>query len=166
MAKKMTISAVNSAAKKTYVMKEHYLTDVNGEEWSVAVDEKMNPVHVPKMSQDILVTLAKLHDEGELENFNSEYVLLYPMILKYYTDLKITEKETAAETVNSYINMLDSLIGLGLLEQIMSCFEKEALTKAMEQLNKVALEMADAVVAGAKEYAEKLQEEENTEVVE
>ena len=52
MAKKMTVAAINSAAKKTYTMREHNLTDVNGEIWSIAIDEKMNPVHIPKMCQD------------------------------------------------------------------------------------------------------------------
>lgn len=167
MAKKMTVAAINSAAKKTYTMREHNLTDVNGEIWSIAIDEKMNPVHIPKMCQDILVLVAKLHDEGALEDFNSEQLLIYQMIFKYYTDLKITDKETAVETINSYINMMNSLLSLGLVEPIMNCFDKDAMAKTMEEMNKVALDMADAIVVGAKEYMEKAEaEKENIEVVE
>ena len=41
------------------------------------------------------------------------------------------------------------------------------MAKAMEEMNKVALDMADAIVVGAKEYMEKAEaEKENVEVVE
>ena len=109
MAKKLTVNAVNSAAKK--VMKEHHLTDVNGEVWTVTVDEQMNPAYVTNMAQDILVLMAKLKDENAIDDFDFEKnynILLYPMILRYYTDLEITDKKTAVETINSYVNLMEN----------------------------------------------------------
>ena len=147
MAKKLTVSAVNSAAKK--VMREHHLTDVNGEIWTVAVDEKMNPAYAANMAQDILILMAKLKDEKAEDQFDFEHnynVLLFPMIFKYFTDLEITEKKTAVETINAYINMLESLVKLQLLDKLMECFDKDSMQNTIQKFGEVAIEMSNMVV--------------------
>ena len=160
MAKKLTVNAVNSAAKK--VMKERHLTDVNGEVWTVTVDEQMNPAYVANIAQDILVLMAKLKDENAIDDFDFEKnynILLYPMILRYYTDLEITDKKTAVETINSYVNLMENLIRLGLVEQLMNCFDAEAMQKMMEKFGEVVIQMSEYVTAAIKEQAEKLEAE-------
>lgn len=149
MAKKLTVNAVNSAAKNTYKMKKHHLTDINGEVWDVVVDEKMNPVKINDVARDILVLVAKLQDEGALEEFDLEnqYIaLLYPMIIRHYTDLDITDKNTAVETINSYVNLMNNLISLGLLEQLIGCFDEEALANVFNGFKESTEKMTEHII--------------------
>jgi hypothetical protein len=162
MAKKLTANAVNSAAKKTYKMTKCHLTDINGEVWDVIVDTKMNPVKANEMAKDILIMCVKMHDEGVLEEFNidEQYpVLLYPMIMRHFTDLEITDKESATETLNSYVNLLENLISLGLLEQLMGCFEEDGMKNAMETFKEASVKMSDHVIVEAMKIAKQAEEQ-------
>lgn len=155
MSKKLNASGVNSAVKKTYEMKEFHLTDVNGEVWDVLVDYKMNPINLPKIAQEILVLMAKMKDEKLLENFQGYEVLVYTMFLKYYTDLKITEKKTAIETIGFYTDLLTNLISLNLFAPLIECFDKKTLSERIDSFNSMITEMSDKVLEEVKKQSEK-----------
>jgi len=139
MSKKITAAAVSSAAKKTYELKTHHLTDINGEIWDIAIDEKMSPVKAADVARNIMTLTIKLIDEGidKARLLDNYQVMLYGELLNQFTDIGITEKKTATGTYENYIKLFDSLINLNLLEQIFDKFDNAALQRTVDSVGKI-----------------------------
>lgn len=148
MGKKLSATAVNSAAKKAYALKEFHLEDVMGEVWDVEIDTRMNPNYVVDMAQNIITLTALLSQEGEVDNFDLEkhWTLLYFIeVLRYYTSVEIKPKKTATETLSAYINLMNNLNSLGLVEKITNCFDEDARQNTFKVFSEVLVEMSGFV---------------------
>ena len=145
MAKKITAAAVSSAAKKVYELKTYHLTDINGEIWDIAIDEKMAPVKAADAAKNIMTMTINLIDEGieKTKLLDNYQIMLYGEILNQFTDTSITKKKTAIETYENYIKMFDGLINLNLLEQIIEKFDKEALQRTTKTIAQIINDFND-----------------------
>jgi len=155
MSKKLTASAINSAAKKAYSMKEFHLTDNQGEIWDVDIDVYMNPVHVVDMVQNIISLSAKMSDENISDVFDLEahWTLLYFIeILKHYTSLDIKEKESAEKTLTAYATLFNSLGSLDLLDAIRECFDKERWELILNKFRYTLAEMSEFISEETQRY--------------
>ena len=166
----MTVSAVNSNAKKNYPMKKFHLTDNQGETWEIDIDHKMNPAKVEHMVKDTIVTIAKIIEDGLQEKFdlkNNWTLLFYIEILKKYTSLEIKNFETAEKSISAYVNLANSLMALDLDRKILECFDEKARERTTEEFLKGITEMSNIVSEATKQYVgEQLQEISQTEEVE
>lgn len=147
MSKKLNASAVSSAVKKNYQVKQFHLEDNQGEIWDVDVDVKMNPVYVFDMVSDFVHLVAKAADE-KFEDFDFEKywsVLYFVEVLKYYTSVDIKEKDTASKTLLSYVKLVNDLDALGLLDKISECFEENARQNTAEQFASQTIKMSELI---------------------
>lgn len=169
MGKKLSASAVNSAAKKAFSLKQFHLEDNQGEIWDVDVDVYMNPDKVINMVRNVIMFSTKMAEENIAETFDfkNHWILLYFIeLLKNYTSLEIKEKETAEKTLSAYITLFESFGNLGLIEKITECFDENARRVTLERFSKKLIEMSDFVLEETKKKVEELEAEVDTEEAE
>lgn len=147
MAKKLTQKNFEKSLEKKYKSKVFHLEDSTGELWDITVDYEMNPAKVPYASQELLVLVGKLVDENvdisELDSATLGQTLTFYVIFKYFTDLEFKEFDTAEETITSCAEFLTLLVTMGLIDQIIGCFNQQRLHDVSAQIVDIFKDMAN-----------------------
>lgn len=133
MAKKMKANDIVNSARKEYGLKKIIVTSIDGEEYEIEIQEKLNDSKVARLVTD-LVERSDYCDKNNIE-FNI-INNIYFLLIKYFTNIKFTNSKDLKKQYSNELEFIDGLLDLNLFEQIVSYFDKDSLQRVQNMLEK------------------------------
>ena len=133
MAKKMKANDIVNSARKEYSSKKIIVTSIDGEEYEIEIQEKINDSKVAKLVAD-LVERSEYCDKNNIE-FNI-INNIYFLLIKYFTDIKFTNSKDLKKQYTNELAFIEGLLDLNLFEQIVSYFDKDSLQRVQNMFEK------------------------------
>ncbi len=70
---------------------------------------------------------------------------IYALLLKRFTDIKFNKSKDIVKQINHEVELVRSLVDLGLLEQILNSFDKDSINKLEEIFDKYPKQMGTVI---------------------
>ena len=157
--KKLNLNAIKNASQKQFTTKT-ITVPVDGQEYEVIIDQIFKLTKIEKMVMDFL----KSEKVKELEEIDESVKIAYFMflILKEFTNVDIPNNLKFEEE----INLINSLIDLGIWEEIFKYIPEEQITKVNEFMQKFNLNLNKVIEEMGNEGKSESESEEVTDIVE
>ena len=125
---KLTVKAIKNAQKKEFIQKK-VTVEIDGKEYDIMVDQKFSMSKIQAMA---IEGMEKFKRFKELPDVIQLGYFSY-LMLKHFTDLDLKD----AKSFEDDIQMMDSLLDLGVYEKVMPEFPEEEINKINKYMNDV-----------------------------
>lgn len=142
MAKKMKANDIVNSAKREYSSTKITVVSVDGEEYEVEIQEKLNDSKVSQLVYD-LVNRSEFCDKNNIE-FNIVNNI-YFLLIKYFTNIKFVNSKDLKKQYSNELAFIDGLLDLDLFEQIVSHFDKDSLYRVQNMFEKYSKTLSPVI---------------------
>lgn len=142
MTKKMKANDIVNSARREYSSTKITVVAVDGEEYEIEVQEKLNDTKVSKLVLD-LVERSEFCDKNNIE-FNIVNNI-YFLLIKYFTNIKFVNSKDLKKQYSNELAFIDGLLDLDLFEQIVSHFDKDSLYRVQNMFEKYSKTLKPAI---------------------
>ena len=123
------IDIINKS-KQEFTKKSVTVKSNTGDEFEILIQEKMNETALSEIVAELVVRSEEFNKLG----LEFDMILnIYALLLKQFTDIKFNKSKDIVRQINHEVELVRSLVDLGLLEQILNSFDKDSINK-LEQL--------------------------------
>lgn len=132
--KKMNFNNVLALQEKTFKKKEITIS-AQGEEFKVIIDQKFKETELTELIGE-LVERSDYAKKMNLEFNILGHIMI--LVIKHFTDIQFpnVKKGNIKKEFENEVRMLNALIDLGILQDIISNFDKEEMDKINESFKK------------------------------
>jgi hypothetical protein len=139
MAKKMKANDIINSAKKEYSFKKITVTSIDGEEYEVQIQEKLNETKLANLVSE----LTTRSEECKKIGLEFDMILnIYVLIIKYFTNIKFNNNKVFSKQIEQEMEFLKALIDMNLLDQILNNFDENSIKDLEKLFDKYSKQMS------------------------